>query len=125
MNQVARSSLLVFLAAASQVLMADPAQDPPSLDQLPPPKPASECKVRPVKVLNPDDFYPRSAGHTGRVIVEFVVMTSPGKPANLRVDTSSSNPQMDAAALQLVSATTFKTLCPGERAKIAIKFGSP
>ena len=31
---------------------------------------------------------------------------------------------MTTAALRVMADTTFKTLCPGERAKVAVKFGS-
>jgi TonB family protein len=126
MKHVLRCALLLLLAASSQVFAAEPVQDAAPASQ-PPPKPASECKLRPVKILNPDHYYPgaeRSAGHVGVIVVDFKVETSPGKPMDLRVDTSSGYPGLDAAALRVIADSTFKTLCPGERAKVAVRFGS-
>jgi TonB family protein len=126
MKHVLRRALLSLLAVGSQVLAAEPAPETAPAVQ-PPPKPASECKLQPVKILNPDRYYPgaeRTAGHAGVIVVEFTVMTSPGKPVDLRVDTSSGFPGLDAAALRVIGDSSFKTLCPGERAKVAVRFGS-
>jgi TonB family protein len=126
MKHMPRGALLWLLAAGSQILAAEPAPETAPTSQ-PPPKPASECKLRPVKILNPDHYYPsaeRTAGHAGVIVVEFTVMTSPGKPVDLRVDTSSGFPGLDAAALRVIGDSSFKTLCPGERAKVAVRFGT-
>lgn len=126
MKHALRGALLLLLVAGSQVFAVEPAQETAPASQ-PPPKPASECKVRPVKLINPDNYYPsaeRSAGHAGVIVVEFKLETSPGKPMDLRVDTSSGFPGLDAAALRVIADSTFKTLCPGERAKVAVRFGT-
>ena len=110
---------LLLLAAGSQVIAADPPASP---------KPGEACRVSPVSLRNPDDYYPageRSAGHAGRVVVEFAVPSSRGKPVDLRVAESSSYPALDAAGLRVMADSSFKTNCPGERFKIAVKFGSP
>jgi TonB family protein len=121
MNQEFRCALLLFLAAGPGVLAAEETRDPP-------PSSASQCRVNPVKLRSPDDYYPaaeRSAGHSGRVVVEFAILKSPGKPVDLRVAESSSYPQLDAAGVRVMAASSFKTNCPGERFKIAVKFGQP
>jgi TonB family protein len=121
-----RCSLLLLLAAGSQVLAADETKNLPPRDQPAPPQSGPACRVSPVNLKSPNDYYPateRGAGHAGRVIVEFAVMKSRGKPVDLRVAESSSYPELDAAALRVIAASSFKTTCPGERFKIAVKFG--
>ena len=127
MKHVSRYSLLLLLAAGSQVLAADPPQTDPPAHAPASPAPASACDLRPVRLANPDDFYPaaeRAAGHKGRVIVEFTIPESGAKPVDLRVAESSSYPELDAAALRVIEKSRFKTTCPGTSTKLAVKFGS-
>ena len=127
MKHTVCSALLFLLAAGSQVLAADPPQPDSPANTPASQSPASACTLSPVRLADPNAFYPaseRSAGHKGRVIVEFTIPQSGAKPVDLRVAESSSYPALDAAALVVVEKSRFKTTCPGTSTKLAVKFGS-
>ncbi|HEV7605883.1 MAG TPA: energy transducer TonB [Steroidobacteraceae bacterium] len=84
-----------------------------------------ECKVRDMKIANPDNFFPqesRDAMHEGPVFVEFSLADTPGPPQEPSVIQTSTYPELDEAALQVMAASSGTTNCPGYHFRVIVKF---
>jgi len=78
------------------------------------------CKLTILQLANPADYY--AGDYSARVVVEFTILESGAKLADPAVVQSSPFPDMDIAALRVISHSRFKIACPAARARIAVQF---
>jgi len=83
------------------------------------------CKVQVPRAANPDEYYPTESirrEEQGAVIIRVIAAGKVAPPRDVKIDTSSGFPALDAAGARAIADSRFSTNCPGYSLRLKVKF---